>query len=334
MLFRSPMVSHIDQPRREYNRDGTITVRSTREWVSSLTHHDEDSNDPPLVCDIVNGSADRKTSLLVPKYYLAEATKQLRDYKLRLSPPSHREARYKDSVSGLPSVIQISTSLQSNLSFMDTYSARIWNKAPASVRGNPSNRESSTTNQNSARGNKKSHLQFPNFSDPHFSSDKSNMHNQTQHATDTNSRRHDTRPLPFSTNPLSPPIEASVANDTNDAGGGSNASTPLTRGSSMTTTQSKFRDLDAMIKRQQKMIDLHAKQTAERLSTIEQHFQRFDALNSKIDQVSDQVIQAASENQPMAQAVRADKARHNRTMQSQNLAYQDHCDKQIGRAHV
>ena len=108
----------------------------------------------------------------------------------------------------------------------------------------------------------------------------------------------------------------------------SNASTPLTRGSSLTNTQTKFRELDALINRQQATIDAHAKQSTERLSMIEQHFKRFDELNQKIDQVSDQVIQSTASNKTMVLSLRSDIEAQTRNLQKQNSAYQNHCDNQ------
>ena len=145
----APMVSHIDQPRREYNQDGTITIRSAREWVETLTLSDKVT---PAQCDIVNGTAGRKTSLLVPRHYLEEAKEHLRQYKMRLSPPTQRAARYRDSAPGLPSEIQITSLCESNLSFMDKMSAAaIWSNAPSSVRGratSTSGNKSSTSRRN------------------------------------------------------------------------------------------------------------------------------------------------------------------------------------------
>ena len=210
---------------------------------------------------------------------------------------------------------------------MDKYhlSATIWNKAPASVRGN-TNRDLATTHKNATRGQKQSRPKFPNFSDPHFSSNNSNTQHPTQ-AIDINRPSSDTLlPQPEDSTPL--PDNQSAIGITDD-GDRSNASTPLTRGSSITATQAKFRDIDAMIKRQQKMIDHHAKQAADRLSSIEQHFKRFDDLNRKIDQVGDQVLQASKENQDMVKTMCDEFDKQNQKMQANNLVYQDHCDTQI-----
>ena len=128
----APAVHHLDQPRMEYCEDGTIIERSVREWVSSLKRADGTT---PALCDVVNGTSDRKAYLVVPRHYLEEANKHWRQYRLRLSPPRHREARYRDSVSGLPDVIHITTSIQSNISFLEEMaSASVWSQVPPTDR--------------------------------------------------------------------------------------------------------------------------------------------------------------------------------------------------------
>ena len=100
----APFVSHLeDQDRNEYYADGTVITRSTREWVASLQMTDG----TPALCDAVNGTSDQKAVLLTPAPYLAKATLELQQYKLRISPPSHREARFRNKGSPLPDVIHI-----------------------------------------------------------------------------------------------------------------------------------------------------------------------------------------------------------------------------------
>ena len=161
------------------------------------------------------------------------------------------------------------------------------------------------------------------------------MQQQNQAIDSTHRRGQNTRPLsaPDTTIPQSSdstiPDDPSAIGITED-GDRSNASTPLTRGSSITATQAKFRDIDPMIKRQQKTIDLHVKQSANRLASIEQHFKRFDDLNSKIDQVGDQVLQASKANQEMVKTMCDEFDKQNQNMQEQNQSYRDHCDNKLG----
>ncbi|KAI2505038.1 hypothetical protein MHU86_9394 [Fragilaria crotonensis] len=126
-LHLAPVIFHLDQQRIEYCDDGSIIKRSTREWAGTLTLPDKSS----ALCDVVNGTKERKAYLLVPAHYYEQAKEELRLYRLRLSPPSHREARFRDSVLDLPDEIHIKTAADSNVSLMDTlYTADVWQQLP------------------------------------------------------------------------------------------------------------------------------------------------------------------------------------------------------------
>ena len=123
----APHIFHLDQQRIEYYTDGTTTKRSTREWVETLVLPDGSA----ALCDVANGSKGKKAVLLVPAHYLDQAQAELRRYRLRLTPHSHREAKFRGSVTDLPDEIQIQNSAASNISFMSTLlSASVWRDLP------------------------------------------------------------------------------------------------------------------------------------------------------------------------------------------------------------
>ena len=123
----APHIFHVDQPRIEYNNDGTTTQRSTREWAGTLVLPDGSA----ALCDVANGTKDKKAVLLAPAHYLDQAKKELRSYRMRLAPHSHREAKFRDSVTDLPDEIHIQTSAASNISFMtNLLSASVWTALP------------------------------------------------------------------------------------------------------------------------------------------------------------------------------------------------------------
>jgi hypothetical protein len=62
----SPQINHLDQVRVEYNEDGTITERSTREWALSLKELDGIT---PALCDVVNGTRDQMSYLVSPGHF-------------------------------------------------------------------------------------------------------------------------------------------------------------------------------------------------------------------------------------------------------------------------
>ena len=123
----APHIFHVDQQRIEYNSDGTTTQRSTREWAGTLAQPDGSA----ALCDVANGSKDKKAVLLDPAHYLDQAEKELRLYRMRLAPHSHREAKFRESVIDLPDEIHIQTSAASNISFMtNLLSASVWQALP------------------------------------------------------------------------------------------------------------------------------------------------------------------------------------------------------------
>lgn len=120
---------NFDQVRIETWGSGETTSRTTREWAQSLLSSDN------VRCDAVNGGYDEKPYLLVQAAQLSVTQNALRSYKLRLNPLGHCEARFRDSLPGLPDVIHIDSSTQQTLNFLEGLSsADIWQSAPASVR--------------------------------------------------------------------------------------------------------------------------------------------------------------------------------------------------------
>ncbi|KAI2490362.1 hypothetical protein MHU86_24202 [Fragilaria crotonensis] len=126
-LQLSPTIFHLDQQRIEYCDDGRIIKQSTREWAGTLRLPDGST----ALCDVVNGTKERQAYLLTPAHYFDQAKEELRLYRLRLSPPSHREARFRDSVPDLPDEIHIKTAADSKVSMMDNLSmADVWQHLP------------------------------------------------------------------------------------------------------------------------------------------------------------------------------------------------------------
>ena len=123
----SPIVFHLDQSRTEYFPDGSILVRSTREWASTLCLTQGKS----ALCDVVNGTKDRKAMLLAPKHYADRARVELRQYRNRLSPLSHREESFRKNLTDLPEVIHIQTVIQSSVASMESmFSDEVWQSLP------------------------------------------------------------------------------------------------------------------------------------------------------------------------------------------------------------
>ncbi|KAI2494575.1 hypothetical protein MHU86_19945 [Fragilaria crotonensis] len=124
----SPMVTNLDTSRKEFFPNGDTIERSTREWATQL----QLPSGALARCDIVNGGKDRITRLLVPRHLYSEVMDEVSKYKLRLNPLERREARFRDSIPGLPEIIQIDTSVKQSLEYLDKMTLEeIW-KQPAS----------------------------------------------------------------------------------------------------------------------------------------------------------------------------------------------------------
>ena len=128
-----PTLQNLDKPRKEYFEDGTVMERSTRDWAATIFR--ERSEEASARCEVVNGGFDQKAYLLVPHLHFPEVQEQLRQYRLRVNPIGRREARFRDSLPGLPAEIHIDTSTQHNLDFLaHITSVEVWQRAPPSVR--------------------------------------------------------------------------------------------------------------------------------------------------------------------------------------------------------
>ena len=156
----APHIFHVDQQRIEYNSDGTTTQRSTREWAGTLALPDGSA----ALCDVANGSKDKKAVLLDPAHYLDQAEKELRLYRMRLAPHSHREAKFRESVIDLPDKIHIQTSAASNISFMtNLLSASVWQALPdRQEKTNPSGSKSAAKKPGKSKQTKEEKRQTTN----------------------------------------------------------------------------------------------------------------------------------------------------------------------------
>ena len=128
----TPRISHLDQQRIEYLDDGGIIKCSTQEWAMSLAL----ANGTSAHCDVVNGGSDRQATLVRPQTYFAQAQTEWRQDRSRLNPPSHREARFVENLSGLPDFRNIRIEIETNVS-EQLSSAEIWQQAPPNVRAQP-----------------------------------------------------------------------------------------------------------------------------------------------------------------------------------------------------
>ena len=134
-LSLSPIVQNVDRIRTEYQATGNIE-RSTREWAKALT----DLKGNNLKCDVENGGSNLRAQMLVPLEHYGLAKKALEEYKECVSPFSQRESNFTNRViQAHPLEIYVPTvAAHKNLDLIKNLSSTtIWQQAPAAVRTPP-----------------------------------------------------------------------------------------------------------------------------------------------------------------------------------------------------
>ncbi|KAI2498582.1 hypothetical protein MHU86_15926 [Fragilaria crotonensis] len=262
-ITMSPQINHLDQVRTEYNDDGTTTERSTREWAASIK---EEDGITPALCDVVNGTNDQHSYLLSPTHFYSQAQSHWRMYKARLYPPSHRETRFRDNLPGLPDVITIQSEIQSNVSFLEQMSLKqAWkndmekgNKAPNITNdkaGNLTSRNQQVQRQAWPTPSETTEVtSHPNSSVRSY---------QSGHDNDS----------------------TSIHDSMNFAEDRSTGSTRSSTQASRNTMNTRFHEIDAILKRDQKAMQASSKKTSDRLSLLERQFGRIDDLDTKLSSV-------------------------------------------------
>jgi hypothetical protein len=264
-------ISHLDQQRVEYFDNGTILKRSTREWALSLTL----PNGKSAHCDAVNGGSDRKAFLACPTSYFTQAQQEWQQYRTRLYPPSHREARYAESVSDLPDMSNISIEIKTNVSILDNLSAAaIWNQAPTSVR------ESGKQQGKQRAKNKQKHNRSPKAATTQTADLNDSVPNASSDAEDSlgDSDTH---------------ISGHTTNDESEVG--STASTVATSTAPPNDAQARFRELERRIQQAQKQSDVEGKATAAKLSGIQSQFNTMEARMSTLQETQQQLSEDISQ---------------------------------------
>jgi len=275
----SPQVNHLDQQRMEYHDDGSITERSTREWMSTIMTTDHKH---PALCDVVNGPPDHKAYLLVPSHYLEIAQCAWSQYKSRLYPPSHREARFRDNLPGLPNVIHIQAEIAAHESFFEQLSeASVWQPT----------------------------LQHPNQQPPvtddghnavSLSHSKQRPVDQSSWPTPAEVSKHSHRNRNETSNPQRGDVDVDLQSISGNTSIGTteDRSTTSTRSithasRASTTTEIRFQELEQSTQRKLRDLEVSGKQSDERLHSMAQQLTRIDDLDKKVAAVNDKLDLAA-----------------------------------------
>ena len=268
----SPQINHLDQIRTEYNEDGSTTERSTRAWAASLQESDGTT---PALCDVVNGTNDQKSYLVVPSHYFHQAQQQWRMYKSRLYPPSHRETRFRDTIPGLPDVIMIQKEIKSNVSFLEQMAiGESWRDKPESIRNEQvvcNKVHSSNQQRNKLPDTSQTTSRQASISSSWPTPEESSGHRTWKGSSAKHSRNE----------PTSVGSNTSLASE-------DDRSTEMTRTStiaSRNTMNKTFKEINSIIQNQQDVIEVSSRQTDDRLSILERQFNKIEDLDSKMTEV-------------------------------------------------
>lgn len=256
MIPLSPFITNLDTVRCEH-RNNPIE-RTTRQWAYSLNTEDGKS----MKCDVVNGGYDQKAYILVPPQHEEMARSALEEYKTMIFPFAQREARFRESI-GPPSVILFSTKIKASLEVFDSISSsEFWQKAPKTVR-----------HENSE------HTQDEQSYEEHSSMSSSNTNKWSKAPTKDKSR---SSFINSQSRQLSP--QDNINKDTQLEG--------LTTATNSTKSgftsamesgfQSRFRELEALIKMQQEEIEKSATLTTKSNRQMAQQLKRLDSVDDRL----------------------------------------------------
>ena len=246
-----PLLSNLDRVRKEYNTDGTVTERTTREWARSIKTLDGSAY---AQCDVVNGGGDQRCYLLFPPTDKEAAQKALDAYRRRLYPFTQREAKFREDV-GPPPVVHLSNRVIANLDFIKRLST-------------PGSKEVEESDSQTDRKNEASESD---------ASSVSSVSQATRPPTSAESLRKRYREVDEA-------HEESIATDNSSTSTTDSTVTETTKHTTgrLSVSSAKFREFDAILLRQKQEADQAAVKASESISTIERQLHRFNDIDKKL----------------------------------------------------
>ncbi|KAI2514050.1 hypothetical protein MHU86_434 [Fragilaria crotonensis] len=232
-------------PRSEQFPNGTTKERSTREWCLSLTEEDSTTS---IKCDVVNGGYDQKAYMLVPPRHYKRVLSEFSNYKSRVFPFRQREERFRSSIGRPPAVIEISTrqKINDSLAIFDSLvSPTESGRNDATIATKPASKDADR------RGSSVSSRFSSNTS---ISESTVDSYQGQQSIASLPLRQHRNQD------------DQTVTTASSNSG----------KATSISSTQARFHELDAIWKRQRKDHDKLSKITDDRLSQMERQFHRLD----------------------------------------------------------
>ena len=228
IIALAPIIQNVDIIRTEHRTSGNID-RNTREWATTLC----DSKGKSLQCDADNGGDKRRAQLLVPEEHLDQAHIELKLYKESISTFTQREAEFTNLIQETyPQAIYVPTrAVQNNLALIQQRSAcAVWEQAPDSVRA--ANPPTGATYRPPTSTSPKKKTLFP-------------------HAASK------PKVTPPSTPTEQVPIDKLHATQADQLATDDTVTTQSQMTKSHTTTQNRFYELEAAIRKQQTALQRH-----------------------------------------------------------------------------
>ncbi|KAI2503244.1 hypothetical protein MHU86_11181 [Fragilaria crotonensis] len=250
MIPLAPFITNIDTLRSEHFPNGTTKERSTREWCLSLTEADSTTS---IKCDVVNGGYDQKAYMLVPPQHYERVLSEFSDYKGRVFPFRQREERFRSSIGRPPAVIEITRQkINESLAIFDSLvSPTESGRNDATIATKPASKDADR------RGSSVSSRFSSNTS---ISESTVDSYQGQQSIASLPLRQHRNQD------------DQTVTTASSNSG----------KATSISSTQARFHELDAIWKRQRKDHDKLSKITDDRLSQMERQFHRLDTIDKSL----------------------------------------------------
>jgi hypothetical protein len=185
---------------------------------------------------------------------------------MRINPLERREARFRDTLPGLPAVIQIDTSVQGSLACLELLSSEaIWQRAPAAVKNKPPKRPNAATNISNRQPTQditpsvlaEASLPPPREAGDMYGSDSDDSRNPQSGSKSSRRRR-----------------QGKTARSKEEQSSGP----PVTDTSTLTNSQ-EYQEMSKLIQSQQSQLDAGLAASSDRLGLMEIHLQELHRLD-------------------------------------------------------
>jgi hypothetical protein len=261
----SPLINNLDTLCVEHFPDGTTMERTVRDWASTILSTDGTES---VHCDVVNGGYDQKSYLLMAPQYESAVTVAFEEYRRRVFSFRQREERFRESIGPPLPVIYVDSKVLANLSMIEKLTA------------NSENWQLSRNDQTVAEAVSRSDSSLSKESENLSFLSPSNVSEKEQHEGGKGS-------MPPTPRESFQQQYQNRSTDNTTVSTSSNSVSGRSRHSMLSTSSARFIELEARITRQQNEFDRKEKISSDRLSQIKRQLHRFDEVESKLDNLKE-----------------------------------------------